>query len=132
MKKRIILKRILIILLSVLFVMSAYTKFSSEKSVVDMLTKLNLLNYKNALGSIDIIVALSLWTKKTRRIGIMIGTAYLGGAVASEFSLGGTGLIPGLCILLLWIIQKIDLWNCTCGKCKSCLKEVSSASVSNI
>lgn len=132
MKKHIIFQKILIILLSLIFAMSAYSKFSSNESIVEMLTKLNLVDYKNALGVIDIIIALSLWTKKTRSIGIMIGTAYLGGAIASEFSLGGTGLVPALCILALWVIQKIDLWDCNCGKCETCIKKSSTTTVSNI
>ncbi len=125
MKKRRILKWILIVLVSVLFVMSAYTKFVSDKTIVEMLEKLNLSDYKNALGIIDLIIGLSLWNRTTRRIGIMVGTAYLGGAIASEFSLGGTGLIPALCILALWIIQKIDSWSCSCGKCNTCIKRTT-------
>ena len=115
-----------------MFVMSAYTKFSSNKTIVDMLAKLNLSDYKNALGIIDLVIGLSLWTKPTRRIGIMIGTAYLGGAIASELSLGGTGLIPSACILILWIIQKLDVRKCSCGVCDSCLKKAAVNPVSNI
>ena len=78
--------------------------------------------YHNALGIIDLIIAASLWNMRTRRIGVLIGTAYLGGAIASELSLGGTGVIPGIAMLFLWIIHKIDLRkDCSCGVCDSCV-----------
>ncbi len=120
MKKRRIIKKILITIVSLIFVLSSYAMFSSNKMQVELLKELNLLDYRIALGFISAIIALSLWIKKTRQIGILVATAYLGGAVASEFSLDGSGLIPSITILILWIIHKLDIRHCTCGVCTSC------------
>jgi hypothetical protein len=120
MKKRRIIKKILIIIVSLIFLLSAYAMLSSNQIEIDLLTELNLLDYRIALGFINLIIVVSLWIKKTRQIGILVATAYLGGAIASELSIGDSGLIPGVIILTLWIIHKLDSWSCSCGTCATC------------
>lgn len=123
MKKRRIVKKILITIVSLIFIISSYAMLSNNKMQIELLQDLNLLDYKTALGFISAIIALSLWVKKTRQIAILVATAYLGGAVASEFSLGGSGLIPSIVILILWIIHKLDMRPCSCGTCASCTQK---------
>ncbi len=81
---------------------------SGAERQIEILTELNFLNYRITIGLINIVIALSLWSKKTRYMGVFLGTAYLGGAIASELSIGDAGLVPGLTMLLLWVIQKIQ------------------------
>ncbi len=127
MKKARIGRIILSSIVSIIFLLAAYSKFSSAPAEIVMLEKIHLLDYRVALGCIDIILALSLWNKKTRSIGVLIGSAYLGAAIASELSLGGTGVIPGILLLMLWGIHKIDLRkNCSCGVCDDCIVKVAS------
>lgn len=95
-------------MVSVLFVLSAYTILSGNKAQMELLGELNLSSYATALGITNLVIVLSLWIKKTRYIGVFIGTAYLGGAIASELSIGDSGLVPALTMLLIWLIQKID------------------------
>ena len=127
MKASHIIKVILSAILSILFLLSAYVALSSSEVSLSVFEKLHLLAYKNALGVIDIIIALSLWNKKTRSIGILVGTAYLGGAIASELSSGSTGVIPAILLIILWVMYKIDLRKkCSCGVCDTCVIKVAA------
>lgn len=81
---------------------------SSANAEIELLTELGLLNYRVALGFTSILVALSLWNRTARSIGIFVGVAYLGGALASELSLGDSGLIPAVSIAMLWVIARLD------------------------
>jgi hypothetical protein len=108
MKKRDLFKTVLMLIVSALFLMSAYSILSSNKVQIELLENLNLINYRVALGFINIVIVLSLWIKRTRYIGISVGTAYLGAAIASELFMGDAGLIPGLTLIMIWVIQRID------------------------
>lgn len=121
MKKRRIIKKFLIIIVSLLFLLSAYAMLSSNKMESVLLSKLNLAEFRVALGFINLIIVVCLWMKKTRQIGILIATAYLGGAIVSELSMGDSGFIPGIMTLILWIIHKLDVWDCSCGTCDTCV-----------
>lgn len=101
-------KGFLIIVVSILFLLSAYSMLSGNKAELELLSELGLSAYGKALSFISIVIAISLWIKKTRYIAVFVGTAYLGGAIASELSIGDIGLIPGLTMLALWIIWRMD------------------------
>jgi hypothetical protein len=127
MKASRIIKFAFISIISIILLLSAYVALNSSEASISLFQKLHLLTYKNALGLIDIIIALALWSKKTRDIGILIGSAYLGGAIASELSSGGTAVMPAILLLMLWIIHKIDLRKkCSCGVCDTCVVKVAS------
>ncbi len=121
-----IIKIVLIGIVSAMFLMSAYGKLTSAPMAVQMLDTLHLEGFRVALGWIEIVIVLALIWRPTRNIAVLIGTAYLGAAIASEFMLGANGLIPGLTMLGLWIIQKLN-WlsmkhgnTCGCGICTNC------------
>jgi len=117
MKTKKIVKGILIGLITAMFLFSAYGKLRGDMTAVMMLEQLNLGAYRVALGIIDIIIALSLLCKRTRRVGIAVGTGYLGGAIASDLALGGMGVVPGVLMLMLWVIARLDTQlHCTCNK----------------
>lgn len=106
--------------------MSAYGKLTGDAMSTQMLASLHLEAFRVALGLTAIVIALGLIFQSTRNISILIGTAYLGGAMAAEFSLGGLGVVPGIAMLALWIIQKLN-WlsmkhgsRCGCGICNNC------------
>lgn len=119
MKTKKIIQKVLIGIIAAMFLFSAYGKLSGNIMAIMMLDTLNIGYLRVALGIIDIIIAVSLLWKKTRRAGIAIGTGYLGGAVLADLSLGGLGIIPGVLILVLWTIgylQKGMYHTCHCGE----------------
>ena len=109
MMKRQLLKFFLVIIVSIVFSISAYTILSGNKAQASLLVELGLSNYALVLGLINILIIFSLWSRKTRYIGIFVGTAYLGGAIASELSIGNTGFAPILTMFILWAIKKLDV-----------------------
>ncbi len=121
-----IIKIVLIGIVAALFLMSAYGKLTGAPMAVEMLETLKLQDFRIALGSIGIVIALGLICRPTRNIAVLVGTAYLGGAMAVEFMLGSNGVIPGVVILALWIIQKLNWLSmkhgkvCGCGICTNC------------
>ncbi len=118
MQKQKIVKKVLIGILTLAFVMSGYSKIVGDPKMVEMLTLLNIEGLRVGLGIIDIIIALTLWWKETRTIGVLIGTSYLGAAIMAELYLGSKGIAPGILSLVLWTVLKIDLWQpSTCAQC---------------
>lgn len=106
--KRKVFRIILTAIISALFLMSAYAMLSGNKAETAILTNLNLLLYRKTIGLLCITITLSLWNKGTRTFGILIGSAYLGGAIVSELSLGDTGFFPGVTLLALWTIWLLN------------------------
>lgn len=78
---------------------------SGNQAEMRILTSLSLMPYRITIGLLCIAIVLSLWNKNTRTFGVLIGSAYLGGAIVSELSLGDSGFFPGIALLLLWTIM---------------------------
>lgn len=81
---------------------SSFAKFLGEKQVAE---GLNLLNITNPvpLGILEFICAVLLGFPPTRKIGILMCTAYLGGVIVGENALNGKP-IPGISLMsILWI-----------------------------
>lgn len=124
MQKQNVIKKILIGLITLAFLMSAYSKLASDPKMVEMLSMLNISGLRVGLGIIEIIIALTLWWRETRTIGALIGTSYLGAAIMAELYLGSKGIAPGVLSLLLWTVLKIDLWQPSmCSQCMNPLEQ---------
>lgn len=118
MQKHNVVKKILISIVSLVFLMAAYSKLSGNPMAVQMLETLNIGGLRIGLGVIDIILALTLWWKETRTIGILIATSYFGAALMAELFLGAKGIAPGVLSLMLWVVFKIDSWHPSmCAQC---------------
>ena len=116
-----IVQRILLVIISVVFLVSAAGKLMATPEVLSMLETFNLSGYHLALGAIDMIIVLSLILQKTRYIGVMVASGYLGGAIALMLSTGSLPIMPGIVLLLVMVVGKIQLWRsrgaCECGTC---------------
>lgn len=127
MQKQNGIKKILIGILSLAFLMGGYSKLAGDPKVLEMFDLLNISGLRIGLGIIEIIIALTLWWKETRTIGALIGTSYLGAAIMAELYLGSKGIAPGILSLLLWTVLKIDLWQPSmCSQCMNPLEQKPS------
>jgi hypothetical protein len=116
-----IVQRVLLVIIGAIFLMSAYGKFMSTPEALAMLESFGFQDYRIALAAICVIIPLSLILRRTRCVGVMIASAYLGGAIALTLGTGELPLLPGITLLLVWIVGKIQLWRshgaCECGNC---------------
>lgn len=93
---------ILMALPSIMLVMSAVMKLSHAQQIVDGFSKSALINYINLIGVIELISVVLLWIPKTYKIGFLLLTAYLGGAISIELS-GGQFPTAAVFLAILWI-----------------------------
>lgn len=97
-----IISWILIILPSLMLLMSAFMKLSSADEMVKAFTVMNALHLLPILGTIELVSVILLLIPKTYKIGFLLVTAYLGGALATEL-LGGQEPIAAALLAVVWI-----------------------------
>lgn len=93
----------------------------NSKEAMEM-APLNVDGYVRILGIIKLLVGLGLFFPKTRRIAVLIGTGYLGGAIMANITIGEFPIAPAMFMLVLWIgtelLTKNFLHVCPCkGTC---------------
>ena len=83
---------------------SAVAKFMGNKTIVDNLTRVGFLPRfpLPALAILDLLCVVLLLIPKTFRFGLLMITAYLGGALAIEIAEGQVP-IGGVLLLLVWL-----------------------------
>jgi hypothetical protein len=93
---------ILMALPSLMLVMSAIMKLSHAQQLVDGFSKSALINYIDLIGGIELVSVILLWIPKTQKIGFLLLTGYLGGAMSVELA---GGQFPGAAVFLtvLWV-----------------------------
>lgn len=93
---------VLAILLSALFLFAAFGKFTAEEP--HMLELMRGKNSAYVLGSIQILMVVLLWIKRTRIIGALLMIAYMGGAIATHM-VDGQDMMPPIVIeALVWVM----------------------------
>lgn len=70
---------------------------------VEGLVKFNLPNSATILGLIEITFIILFAFPKTMRMGFILISCYLAGAMATELSHDGSMLNPGIPLVLIWI-----------------------------
>lgn len=70
---------------------------------VEGLVKFNLPNSATTLGLMEMVFIILFAFPKTMRIGFILISCYLAGAMATELSHDGSMLNPGIPLFLIWI-----------------------------
>ncbi len=117
-----------LLVVSVMLLMSIYTKFAGTTSAVSLFSSLNLLPYMKAFALVQIIILLCLWCRSTRRFGLLLASAYFGAGIVMLISLGQNPLVQAILLLLIWAIALIRRSHCAhCCDCDKCsLKETAA------
>lgn len=93
---------VLAILLSALFLFAAFGKFTAEDPKM-----LELMRGKNGayvLGSIQVLMVVLLWIKRTGVLGVLLMMAYMGGAIATHM-VDQQDMTPPIVIeALIWVM----------------------------
>lgn len=77
-------------------------KLSGAKELVDAFTAMGALHLLPVFGTIELVSVILLLIPKTYKIGFLLVTAYLGGALATEL-LGGQAPVAAFLLAVLWI-----------------------------
>jgi hypothetical protein len=100
---KIAVTRILTALVTLIIIMSASSKLAFVPQLVEIFSKLGLVSYLKILGITELMfLVLFIW-KKTRKLGLLLLTAYFGGAMAVEMSHGTLFVAPATILTLIWI-----------------------------
>jgi hypothetical protein len=98
-----IISIVLKVLVALMFVMSGVMKLTHSKEIVDGFNKGGLGNYIDVIAVIELLSVILYLIPKTSRLGFLLVTAYLGGAIVTQMA-GGQLPIPSASILALaWI-----------------------------
>ncbi|MCC6198650.1 hypothetical protein IT401_00300 [Candidatus Nomurabacteria bacterium] len=122
-----------LLIVSVMLLVSTYTKFAGTTSAVSLFDNLNLLPYMKAFALVQIIILLCLWCRSSRHFGLLLASAYFGAGIVMLLSLGQNPLLQVILLFLIWAIALVRRNHCghccDCGKCS--LKDNATANKCN-
>jgi hypothetical protein len=73
------------------------------EDMIEGLGKARLLQHKTAISSLAIVCGALLLVPFTRKIGILMSTAYWGGAIVAHMTYDDSIVMPASFLALLWI-----------------------------
>jgi DoxX-like family len=94
---------VLPVLLTALFVASAAGKLIGAKQVVEMFQKWGLDNEVLLIGSGELLSAVLFVIPRTHSLGILLLSAYVGGAIVTHMQHGEAYVAQSIIVLLIWI-----------------------------
>jgi hypothetical protein len=97
------LKGIPVAVVFLLITLGAIAKFIAPPPMVAHYALLGLVPYMGALGISELILAALFVNRATSRMGFLLLTAYLGGAIATELPLGAAIIGPVIMLTLVWV-----------------------------
>ena len=103
-KKRRITGNVLMVLGGVVLIASAMSKFAQVPRVV---AELGAMGFEGGritfIATLEVISAFLFLVPKTRSIGLLLVSSYMGGAIATHLGHGQSILQPSFVLFLLWL-----------------------------
>ena len=90
-------------LLTLLFAFSAFGKFVRAPQVVETTDKWGLTDHLTLIGIGEIVSALLFLIPRTNSLGLLLLSAYMGGAIATHMQNGEPYILPSIVLLLIWV-----------------------------
>lgn len=94
---------VLIGLISAVLVLSAVAKLAAAQAVVDMAQKWGLSNHLVLIGVIELISAVLFVIPRTHSLGLLLLTAYLGGAIVTHMAHDEPYISPAVFLAAVWL-----------------------------
>jgi hypothetical protein len=94
------------LIVSALLIVSGVAKITGLHPLIPHFIEMGIYSYLKILGSMEILFALLFITGQTRQIGLLLLSAYLGGAMAAELPYGMIAA-PTIPLILVWIAAYI-------------------------
>lgn len=102
-KRRRIAAWILTGLITLFLVASAVAKLTKVGAVVEMFDKWGLSNYVLLIGVGELVSAVLFLIPRTTSLGVLLLSAYLGGAIVTHMQNGEPYFGPAVLLLLVWV-----------------------------
>ncbi len=96
-----IISLVLKIIVSGMLTMSAVMKLSHAQPIVEAFSKSNLINLITLIGLIELGSLVLFWVPKTGKLGFLLLTSYLGGALSIELA-GAQTPMAAILLAVLW------------------------------
>jgi hypothetical protein len=90
-------------LLTALFLGSAYLKLSRAPQVVEMMQMWGLGDQLLLIGIGELTSALLFLIPRTHSFGVLLLSAYMGGAIVTHMQHGESYVIPSVILVLIWV-----------------------------
>jgi hypothetical protein len=93
--------------------LSAMFKLTHAAPLAEHYSQLGILQYMPILGMMELLLVILFIYPRTLKLGLLLCTAYYGGAMATEFSHGTTMLPAMILLLLVWVsayVRSSDLF----------------------
>jgi hypothetical protein len=90
-------------LLTLLFTFSAAAKLVGAQDVVDTVEKWGLRNHLLLIGIGELVSAWLFLIPRTNSLGLLLLSAYMGGAIATQMQHGESYILPAVVLLLVWV-----------------------------
>ncbi|MCX2743305.1 hypothetical protein OO013_05480 [Mangrovivirga sp. M17] len=94
---------IISILPSLVLFFSGIMKLGGAEQLAGSLESINLLQYMEVIGVIEILVVIAYWVPRFSNIGFFLVCCFCGGIIVGELSMGNFPL-PGLMVTTLFFI----------------------------
>lgn len=91
-------------LITLALVGSAIGKLVSAAPVVEMFEKWGLRSHLTLIGVGELVSALLFFIPRTHSLGVLLLSAYLGGAIVTHMQNGEPYIIPAVMLMLVWVV----------------------------
>ncbi len=95
---------VLTILISLLFIISAIAKFFAPAVVIQAVEKWNLRDELMLIAAGELISALLFLIPRTHSLGVLLLTAYMGGAIVTHMQNDEPYITQAIMLLVIWIV----------------------------
>lgn len=103
-KARRITAWVLSTIITLLFIMSAVFKFLRPPEVMTAVEKWNLTDHLTIIGVGELVSALLFFIPKTHSLGVLLLSAYMGGAIVTHMQNDEPYIVQSITLLVIWII----------------------------
>lgn len=90
-------------LITAMFVASAVMKIVGAQAVVEVMNKWGLRNQLLLIGIGELVSAVLFLIPRTTSLGLLLLSAYLGGAIVTHMQHGEPYIIPAVLLLVVWL-----------------------------
>ena len=102
-KTKNILKLTPSVVIALAITVSAASKFSGLPALVQSFTERGLIQYLNVFATMELLFVALFLNPRTMKIGLLLLTAYFGGAIATELSYRNAMIAPAVILSMLWV-----------------------------
>ena len=103
-KARRITAWILSALITLMFTISAVAKFLRPPEVMIAVQKWNLTDELTMIGIGELVSALLFFIPKTHSLGVLLLSAYMGGAIVTHMQNDEPYIVQAITLLVIWIV----------------------------